>query len=91
MIIQKKCVKLDLNLIMKGKNKMKKLLFVFTAMCIALLSVMSFSAFAADGVNVTVNGEAIEFDASPVIISGRTMIPARAVFEKMGATVLWDP
>ena len=76
---------------MKGKNKMKKLLFVFTAMCIALLSVMSFSAYAADGVNVTVNGEAIEFDASPVIISGRTMIPARAVFEKMGATVLWDP
>ena len=37
-----------------------------------------------------VNGTAVEADVPPVIIKERTLIPARAVFENMGATVAWD-
>lgn len=41
-------------------------------------------------VALQVNGSAVESDVPPVIIKERTLIPARAVFESMGATVGWD-
>ncbi len=37
-----------------------------------------------------VDGVAVESDVPPVIIKERTLIPARAVFENMGADVNWD-
>lgn len=37
-----------------------------------------------------VDGVAVEADVMPVIIKERTLIPARAVFERMGAVVNWD-
>lgn len=41
--------------------------------------------------NVMVDGEYVEFtDQQPVIIDGRTLVPIRAVMEKMGKTVTWD-
>ncbi|MCC8170017.1 MAG: copper amine oxidase N-terminal domain-containing protein [Oscillospiraceae bacterium] len=41
-------------------------------------------------VTVTVNGEEISFkDQDPVIIDGRTLVPARGVFEALGAEVEW--
>lgn len=39
---------------------------------------------------VVVNNELVEFDVKPVIINGRTLIPIRAVAEKIGCTVDWD-
>lgn len=30
------------------------------------------------------------FDVEPEIIDGRTMVPVRAIFEAMGASVSWD-
>lgn len=36
------------------------------------------------------NGEKIKFDQIPVIENGRTLVPLRAIFEKIGATVEWD-
>lgn len=41
-------------------------------------------------VYLQVDGVAVETDVPPVIIKERTLIPARAVFESMGATVNWD-
>lgn len=41
--------------------------------------------------NVTFCGEFIDFDQSPVIIDGRLLIPIRAVAEKMGALIIWEP
>ena len=32
----------------------------------------------------------IAFDQVPVIENGRTLVPLRAIFEKIGATVEWD-
>ena len=42
------------------------------------------------GVHVTVNGELVAFDVPPQVIGGRTLIPIRAVCEKLGCTVGWD-
>ena len=47
-------------------------------------------AFAAD-IPVTLNGEAIDFaDQAPEIVEGRTLVPLRAIFEALGASVEWD-
>lgn len=44
-----------------------------------------------DTVTVLLNGEALSFnDQPPVIIEGRTLVPLRAIFEAMNATVEWD-
>ena len=43
-------------------------------------------------VKVFVDGEQLEnLDMPAVIIDGRTLVPLRAIFEKMGAKVKWDP
>jgi hypothetical protein len=39
---------------------------------------------------VTVNGDAMEMDTTPVITGGRTMIPARYTGEFLGAEVQWN-
>ncbi len=39
---------------------------------------------------IIVNGIPIETDVAPEIISGRTMVPVRAVAEALGALVTWD-
>lgn len=39
---------------------------------------------------VRLNNEYIKFDQPPVIISDRTLVPMRFIFEKFGMTVDWD-
>ena len=39
---------------------------------------------------VSLNGENINFDVAPRIINDRTMVPLRAIFEALGATVDWN-
>jgi hypothetical protein len=49
------------------------------------------AAFAADAqITVTVDGGSVEFDQPPIIVDGRTLVPIRAVCEKIGAVVDWD-
>ena len=43
-----------------------------------------------DGINLYLDGERITSNPSPIIVNSRTMIPVRAVFEKMGAKISWD-
>ena len=64
---------------------MKKLLVVILA-----VMMLATAAFAAD-ITVTLNGEAIDFaDQAPAIVEGRTLVPLRAIFEALGASVEWD-
>jgi len=42
-------------------------------------------------IKVTLDGAALSFEVPPQIINGRTMVPLRAIFEAMGAEVVWDP
>ncbi len=69
---------------------MKKLLALTTA-AMLMFSAMGVTAFADDGVKLVVNGETVDFagDQEPVIQDGRTLVPFRAAFEKMGADVTW--
>ncbi|MBQ3023656.1 MAG: polysaccharide deacetylase family protein [Clostridia bacterium] len=43
-----------------------------------------------DGIKILIDGEKLICDQPPVIIDGRTLVPMRAIFEKLGATVSWD-
>ncbi len=56
-----------------------------------LASVMTISNVFAKDITVTLNGKDVEFaNQSPVIVDGRTLIPLRGVFEKLGYTVEWN-
>ena len=67
---------------------MKRILLVLFAV---ILSVTCFAtvALAAD-VSVKLDGETLAFEQPPVIIEGRTLVPLRAIFEALGATVEWN-
>lgn len=41
------------------------------------------------GISVLVDGLKLDMDVSPVIESGRTLVPMRAIFENFGAEVQW--
>nr|QGT51085.1 hypothetical protein Firmicute1046_1610 [uncultured Firmicutes bacterium] len=43
-----------------------------------------------NGITVTVNNSAVAFDQEPIIENGRTLVPVRAIFEALGASVNWD-
>lgn len=45
-----------------------------------------------NNINVLINGDAVAFsDQGPLMMSNRVMVPLRGVFEKLNATVNWDP
>ena len=60
----------------------------FLCIILAVLS-LSLLAFAAD-ISVKLNGKELDFEQPPVIIEERTLVPLRAIFEALGATVEWD-
>ncbi len=41
-------------------------------------------------ITVKVDGKAVEFDQPPVLENDRTLVPLRAIFEALGATVEWE-
>ena len=43
-----------------------------------------------DPIQVFVKGQKLSFDSQPVIQNSRTLVPLRAIFEALGATVQWD-
>ncbi len=54
-----------------------------------ILATTTFS-LAADQIKLIVNGKEIVSDVPPQVINGRTLVPARALAEALGATVGWD-
>ncbi len=41
-------------------------------------------------IRVLINGKNVLFNQPPIIVNGRTLVPLRAIFEGMGATVDWN-
>ena len=65
-----------------------KLLRRTTALvCAAAAAMTTTGALAVD---VEVNNTSISFDVEPQIINERTMVPMRAIFEVLGASIKWD-
>ena len=60
-------------------------------MCVAFATMlMSVPAFAQD-VRVSVNAALVDFDGQgATVVEGRTLIPVRGVFDKLGYSVNWD-
>ncbi len=62
-----------------------------TVLVVVLLAVWVAPARAEDPrIAVFLDGSEIPFDVPPRIMNGRTMVPLRAIFERLGATVSWD-
>lgn len=66
-------------------KKIKRLI-IMLASCLIYIGG---NCHAAD-ISVTLNANVLDFDVKPQIIEGRTMVPLRAIFEALGAEVLWD-
>lgn len=69
-------------------NKIKKV--SFAAVFGMVLTISGFVVNAADGISVKIDGRDINFDVPPQVINSRTMVPMRAIFEELGASVEWD-
>jgi N-acetylmuramoyl-L-alanine amidase len=80
-------------------------IFSLCAICTFLLAAPGASgpAFASDSVpaagaetaevppvTLRINEQLIPTDVAPLIVESRTLVPARAVFEALGGTVMWD-
>lgn len=69
---------------------MKKLTLISAVMLIFCL-IFSTAVSAAEGdIAVYIDNNPVTFDVPPQIINDRTMVPMRAIFEQLGATVTWD-
>lgn len=69
---------------------MKRLLSLTVALVLVFSLCAGISVSAEKPVTVTVDGQPVNFDVQPRLIGGRTMVPLRAIFEALGATVEWD-
>lgn len=62
-----------------------------TIVIVALLMLMlSTGVFAETKLNVTIDGASEAGLGNPVLINGRTMLPARAILERFGFEMIWD-
>ena len=66
---------------------MKKIVaFLLTlVICVSVVPV-----FANSEISVYLDNEKIQFDVTPLLVSGRTLVPMRVIFEKLGAIVDWE-
>lgn len=60
-----------------------------TAAFLCALALLPATAFAEDDITVYVNNELLSFDQPPIIYNDRTMVPMRAIFERLNLTVQW--
>ncbi len=61
-----------------------------TQSILVLLILVSLSCVATAAPQVILDGQAISFDVPPVIESGRTLVPLRAIFEALGSNIQWN-
>ncbi len=59
-------------------------------MAVAILALAA-PASSQNQVNLSFNGQPLDSDVSPIIFSGRTLVPVRVISESLGADVAWDP
>ncbi|MBR3942361.1 MAG: trypsin-like peptidase domain-containing protein, partial [Clostridia bacterium] len=64
----------------------KRIIFLL----IGILLFGTMPVYGAGAVQVAVNGQTVQFDVPPQIVSDRTFVPMRAVFEALKADVQWD-
>ncbi len=69
-------------------KRTKKCILLLTAlMMVCIISVIPVMA---NDIIVKIDGQQIAFDVPPRLINDRTMVPLRAIFEALGASVNWN-
>lgn len=68
------------------KNIKKVLCLILTVLSLTGAT----TATANNDIVVKIDGRQIDFDVPPLLINDRTMVPLRAIFEAIGATVYWN-
>lgn len=67
---------------------MKKILSILLLM-LMVFTCVNVSAYTP--ITVTIDSKQVEFDVAPINHKGRVLVPVRAIFEALGAEVLWEP
>ncbi|AKL94734.1 phosphate ABC transport system substrate-binding protein PstS [Clostridium aceticum] len=57
---------------------------------LVLIASMTTTAMASQNVRIVIDGSNIKSDVAPVIENGRTLVPAKVIFENLGAKVNWN-
>lgn len=70
-------------------KKYNKSLIVYTSIFSIILANNSFADIRQEPIKLKVNQAIVNTDVPPVIIDGSVLVPARTVFEEVGAIVLW--
>ncbi|GAA0356885.1 copper amine oxidase N-terminal domain-containing protein [Bacillus horti] len=69
---------------------MKRKVAVFTLAIMLVVSALAGSIFAANTIQLVVNGKFVKTDVAPLITQGRVMVPIRFVSEALGYNIQWD-
>jgi len=69
---------------------MSKMRFIAFLMMLSIVLLFPAVTMASQPISVTVNHRALVMDTQPIIRDGRTLVPLRAIFEALGASVEWD-
>lgn len=69
---------------------MRKIWTALLAVILAVPLVLQTSAQAAPAISVYIDGAKLATDQAPVMVQGRVMLPLRAIFEALGASVNWN-
>ncbi len=75
--------------ILKGLIKVKKVSSVMLVIIMIVSAFFATGVYGADEIKVSINDKLQTYDQMPVIVEGRTLVPMRAIFESLGATVEW--
>lgn len=70
--------------------KWKSIILVLIAMVVLPFASFTNVAKASSEISVTIDSRPVYFDVAPQSVDGRVMVPLRAIFESLGATVGWD-
>ncbi len=71
-------------------KKMLKKYIMFAFLLTTIFLVSSYTVAASEEIKVFIDNQLVQFDVSPVVEDGRTLVPLRAIFQGLGATVNWD-
>ena len=69
---------------------MMKKTYKIILLTLILILCFTVTSFAQDEIKIYVDNDKVDFDVEPIIENGRTLIPLRGVFEKLGAKVDWN-
>jgi len=66
------------------------MLVISMVFCLTVMATFADATTDNNSIKVLINGVKLEFDTNPVLISDRTFVPMRKIFETLRANVIWE-